>query len=274
MPTDTTPITEERKPAVLAEDEQVTLTCPDCHKTMVRTIEAGTSQFAARLMRKLTVMLCSPCAARAEAEAAEEERLRLRRGREQSCGLPRELRGLTWDSYSTERRGSGGALRAAQAWAAGTHEKRGVMLVGGVGVGKTRLAATALWQLLDRRPATFVNVAELIVRLTASFGDKDRAEALRTLTGKGALVLDDLDKISPSMTVLSHLYTAIDGRVQAGAPLFVTTNLTPQQLRDRLARPGRGEDADQRTVAADAIMSRLLGHCTVHKIDGADGRRA
>jgi DNA replication protein DnaC len=243
-----------------------------CGATVERLIPKGTNAIAAKLMRAMAFM-CDDCIDREKAREEREEHLRIRRLHEGSCGLDRELRGLTWGSYQTHRKGALGAVRAAQAWAAGEHEKPGLLLVGSYGVGKTRLAATACWAMLDRRPCAFVNVADLIARMGAGFGDKDREAALRVLTGRGALVLDDVDKLAPSLAVLSQLYTAIDGRVRSGAPLLVTTNLTPSRLLERLARPGRGEDEDQRRTMAEAIHDRLLGHCTVHGIEGESGRR-
>jgi DNA replication protein DnaC len=261
------------EPELTERDEVVERPCTRCGVGVSVTIPAGSSEVAAKVMRSLG-LVCEPCGVALDREADERERSALRREHERTCGLAAELRGLTFDSYDTSRKGAAGAKRAALAWSRGEHEKPGVMLVGGIGVGKTRLAATALWALLDRRPCGFVNVPDLIIRMGAGFGDRAREDALKTLTGKDALVLDDLDKIAPSLSVLSHLYTAIDGRLRAGAPLFVTTNVPPAKLLERLARPGRGDDEEQRRVTAEAIHSRLLGHCTVHGIQGEDGRRA
>lgn len=259
---------------VSTEDEVLSTPCvAGCGTTVTRTIPAGYTERAAKIMRGIPLM-CAVCIDADERAQRDRERERMRRGREDRCLLPRGLRSLTWESYETHRKGAAGALVAAQALATGKHEKCGAMFVGPVGVGKTRLAATCAWAMLDRCELRYVNVADLMTKLTAAFGDGARAEALKVLTGRTALVLDDLDKINPTQTVLAHLYTAIDGRVQNGAPLIVTTNLMPGKLREKLARPGRGEDAEARAVIADSIVSRLLGHCTVHGIDGEDGRRS
>lgn len=276
---------------VTQQDETIVRPCPKCGTDVSRTIPAGTRTALAKMLRGVELM-CASCADADDKVEREREHLRLRRQREDRCQLPHVLRGLTFESYNTDRVGAGGALAAARGWSQGKHEKPGLLIVGPVGVGKTRLAATALWAALgdwENRPLVddpdvdaplpgrdvrYVNVAELIVKLSASFGDRERGEALRLLTGKGALVLDDLDKVNPSQQVLAHLYTAIDGRVQAGAPLIVTTNLDPKALVEKFARPGRGEDPAERRVAAEAIVSRLIGHCTVHGIQGADGRRS
>lgn len=289
----------EKLDRVLTQDEVSTFPCPGCGTELEKSIPAGTTERMARLFRHIT-FTCEECGAAETAVARQREHEAIRRKNEQTCMLPPELRGLTWDGYDTGRKGAAGALAAAQAWSRGLHEKRGLFIVGPVGVGKTRLAATACWAALGdyvdpRRKqiaqtaaaqrgdepedpiagiaVTYVNVAELIVKLQAGFGDKDRAEALRILTGKGAIVLDDLDKLNVTQTVLAHLYAAVDGRVQSGAPMIVTTNLPPQALLRKLSNPGRNDDADERRVMAESIVSRLLGHCTVHGIEGNDVRR-
>jgi DNA replication protein DnaC len=269
-------------------DETLHKRCPGCDGTVEVVIPKGSAMVTARLMHAFSVM-CTACAEADDAREMERERLRIRERNISNCQMPPELRRLSFDSYDTSRKGAANALAAARAWSLGQHERRGIMLCGPVGVGKTRLAATAAWAAMGefqrkrrrRDGATlvpgvgvrWVNVADLIVKLGAAFGDKDRAEALRILTGRGGIVLDDLDKINPSQFVLSHLYTAIDGRMQHAAPMFVTTNLFPDQLREKLARRMGREDAEERRVIAESIVSRLTGYCTVHGITGPDGRQ-
>lgn len=256
---------------VTTEEERIVDPCPGCGKSIERVIPAGMSVAVTSILRKV-VLTCDVCAAAAEArEEAAKARIE-RKSREDECGLPPMLRRLTWESYDTTRPGAEAAKAAMHEWALGVAGKRGLMLVGPVGVGKTRGAATATWEALDRYALRYVNVADLIIKTQAAFGDRDRQVALRILTGRGPIVLDDLDKVNPSMHVLAHLYAAIDGRVQAGAPMFVTTNLDPRSLLAKFARVRPGEDAAERLVTAEAIVSRLVGHCRVVRISGADGR--
>jgi DNA replication protein DnaC len=252
----------------IPEDRVLDRSCVGCGEAVRLTIPAGTvarvAAFVARMQPE-----CEACVARREAEEQLAEGRRLRRQRVDAAGMPPALRGLSWESYKLDRPGGREAVRAAVAWARGEAPKRGLLVSGPVGVGKTRLAATAAWELMLRRDVRWVSVPDLIIRLGASFGDADRARAMKVLTGRGALVLDDLDKIKPSTWVLNNLFTAIDARYQAGAPLLVTTNLAVSELAAYFA----GRDDPERKIAADAIVSRLWEHCVVGRIEGRDRRR-
>jgi DNA replication protein DnaC len=253
-------------------EEKAVKTCTTCGAEVHVTLPAGIPRSLAGALLRMGIE-CEPCTETREADEKREEAERLRRHRLDASHLPEALRGLSWESYNTDRRGAANALAVARAWADGTGEKPGLMLCGSVGVGKTRLAATAAWAMLAHRSVRWVSVPELIVHIGAGFGDGDRARAMKVLTGSGALVLDDLDKVTASTWVLSNLFTAIDRRVQAGAPLLVTTNLSPKQLVDKFTAAHR-PDADERRIAAEAIVSRLVGHCRIQGIDGHDGRRS
>lgn len=257
---------------VTTADEVLERPCPSCDTPVRVTIPAGSLIAAARFVRGLRAE-CDTCSERREAKLTAEADERSRNQRAERSNLPKPLRGLSWDSYRTDDPrwpNAANALLAARAWADGTASRRGLWVAGPVGVGKTRLAVTAAWEMLLRRDVRYVNVPDLITMLSASFGDKDRALALKVLTGRGALVLDDMDKIPPSTNVLAHLYTAVNSRYDSGAPVFITTNLEPAQLRDFLA--GKQEDA-QRITTAESIVSRLLEMCNVGTVKGPDRRR-
>lgn len=232
---------------------EVRVRCRFCRCELpLRSEEAPTElglKFAA-----VNVWICDPCdeaqereSERTETEAARRERLRV-------SGLPETLRGLKWSDMSH----SGRAVEAARRWAQ-IEDPGGVCLHGSTGVGKTRLAATTAWHRLQRWPIRWVSVSVLMAQLDAAWNDQDRRDALKVLTGSGALVLDDLDKVVPSERGRNHLFTAIDARVQAGAPLLVTMNSSLSGLAEKFGDP---------------IASRLGGYCrgAIFDLQGPDRR--
>lgn len=165
-----------------------------------------------------------------------------------NSGLPTALRGT---KLPDDQLG-----QVAAKWVAG--EFSTLVLTGAVGVGKTYLAAGATWAFLQSRPIHWVSVARMMLQLRASFGDDDRAKALKVLTGTGPLVLDDLDKVNPTEDGRASVFTAIDTRIEEQAPLLVTTNLELTEIGKRYGDP---------------VMSRLRsGH--VVKMTGPDRRLA
>lgn len=201
------------------------------------------------------IALCPECSNRIDEESERERTEAAIRERIRESQLPADLRGFTFEEMIAKGK-RGEVIEAARTWASGKG-KRGILLHGRAGAGKTRLAATAAWERLQTRPIRYVSVAILIAQISASFSDKGRAEAVGVLVGKGPLVLDDLDKVAPSEWIRGQLFTAIDARVQAGSALLVTTNLEPVKLRERYG---------------EAITSRLLGYCDVHELVGPDYR--
>ncbi len=207
--------------------------------------------------------MCDECAARGEAEqlAAEQE---ARRKQERAdvdrrvAALPDRHRHVSLDDLQHDAANEA-AFRAARAWGAG--ELRGLMLCGQVGAGKTTLAAGAARMLMARRPVAWAPVPTLLANALRAFDSDERHTAMSAITGAGALVLDDLDKVRVTEWASAQLFAAVDARYAANAPLLVTSNLTPGEISDRLF----GE-------FGDAVASRLVEHCRVVVIDGADRR--
>lgn len=193
--------------------------------------------------------LCGEEQEREERRRAEQDRFeeRLR-----TSGLPAGLHGFDYSGFT-----HAAAVNAAKQWASG--EIPGLCLTGSVGVGKTRLAAAATWERLHGKGTKWVSVARLLTQLRSGFGDNAKAEASSIVAGKGAIVLDDLDKVNPTDYGREVIFATLDGRVEEGAPLLVTTNLPPSEIGERLG---------------DAVMSRLVGYCRVVEMGGEDRRVA
>lgn len=198
---------------------------------------------------------CSDPATRSCSECKEYEALKResrRADRIERSGLPRDLRYLSLLGASSPAAGN-----AARKWASG--EIKGLCLTGPVGVGKTWLAAAAAWARLQNYGVKWVSVARLMTQLRAGFGSEMKTQADKIVAGTGAIVLDDLDKVNPTDYGREVLFAAMDGRVEEGAPLLVTTNKAVSELSEKLGDP---------------IASRLAGYCEVIRMVGEDRRLA
>jgi DNA replication protein DnaC len=150
----------------------------------------------------------------------------------------------------------GEAFEACQALLRG--ERWCVFMRGGPGRGKTHLAkATVRARLEAGGTALFRKVPRLLDdlrdtynRVNRTHDEEEQARSWNSLSGQleimrstGLLVLDDFGAQKPTEWASEKLYTVIDDRYEARAPLIVTTNVRPseeaehERTLDRLA-PG------------------------------------
>lgn len=237
--------------------------CGGPSTTTEREVREGPfADIAARLAR------CERCADLDAQDAAAEEEADRERERRQCAdrllrrravsGIPEALQAITFDRLPDV---PAQVVDDARRWSAS--HLRGVLLEGTVGVGKTWTAAAALWAMTERRPGRWESAPALLANLGLGFGNRAHDEAVGTLASSSPLVLDDLDKVRPTEYGAEQVYVAIDGRVTAGAPLLVTTNLPLDDLACRWPQP-----------YGEAIASRLHGYCVRHSIAGHDLRSA
>ena len=137
-------------------------------------------------------------------------------------------------------------------------EGRGLILMGGCGVGKTHLAVSALLEIIQSgKPGKllFSNFQDLIQNIQASFGDdeaRSKTEILRPLLEADLLVLDELGSQKPSVFVHDILYHVINRRYNDERATIFTTNFT-DDLAERIG---------------DRLRSRLYEMCEEVKLTG------
>jgi DNA replication protein DnaC len=249
--------------------------CQDCKRERVldcREVEEadGTITRTAAPPNRMAVqmadlILCERCGVESSRREAEERDTRMRAAYVLASGMPAPLVADAAWSALIEEAGTPGAtaqrrsaIEVARAWAQTRKPGKGLLLYGPAGSGKTRLAATAAVERMKHSPIRWISVGVLMAQLDGAWNDAERQDALKVLTSKGPVVLDDFDKAVPNARFQAALFTSLDKREQSGAALIVTTNLPPDQLARTFSEP---------------IVSRLQGMCVSLPYPGPDMRR-
>jgi len=137
---------------------------------------------------------------------------------------------------------------------------KGLLFFGGVGTGKTFIAACIANALIDRGYDCLVTNFSRLVN-TVQGMRSGRQEYMDGLNAFDLMVIDDLAAERDTDFVAEIVYNIIDGRKRAGLPIIVTTNLTAEELKS---------PADTKRAR---IYSRLMEMCIPVEVNGADRRK-
>ncbi|SMP38323.1 ATP-binding protein [Anoxynatronum buryatiense] len=160
-------------------------------------------------------------------------------------------------------------LRYVEAWPEMKTCNIGLMLLGNPGVGKSFAAFAVANELISRHREVVIAVSAmgLLARIRETFNRQDREaeiDIIRTLENASLLVLDDLGSEQKTDWATAMLYQIIDNRYRSGKPLLITTNLSLQQLQQKLT----GYDQVVRTY------DRLMEMCQPITVKGPSQRAA
>jgi hypothetical protein len=155
-----------------------------------------------------------------------------------------------------ERTTFGMSRHAERLRASGRHMRRGLLMHGPPGVGKTLTAMYLATQMPDRT----------VVLLTAgSMGTVSTSVDLATALAPAIVILEDVDLVAmersmePTNAILFELLNAMDGLDADHDVLFVLTTNAPERIEPALAaRPGRIDQAVQLPLPDAEGRRRLL----------------
>jgi DNA replication protein DnaC len=141
-------------------------------------------------------------------------------------------------------------------------ERRNVVLIGGVGTGKTHLAtALAIAACQRGLRVRFLTAAELTTALVEAKAQDRLSRKIEHFARFDMIVLDEVGYV-PFDRVGADLLFSFISRVYERRSVVVTTNLPF----------GRWSEVFHDTTAAAAVIDRIVHHATVLKTDGESYR--
>lgn len=191
---------------------------------------------------------------------AKEKRYEVER-RHSVCFQGTNMAGCTFATDDRQRPElSNAAQRYAEQFPQYLKEGKGLLFYGPVGTGKTFLAGCIANAVLAKgykvKMTNFATVADEM------WAVPDKAAYIADLAKYPLLILDDLGVERKSEYMQEMVYKIVNARYVAGAPVIVTTNLTPAELT---------KTAD---IGYRRTYDRLLEKCLPIEVNGRSRRRA
>lgn len=141
---------------------------------------------------------------------------------------------------------------------------RGLLMIGKVGRGKTRLATTIAMEIMQRgHTVKYTSVVSLLDRIKTTYDSSgvNEFEIMEKLSNCSLLILDDYGKEKASEWAEERIFQIINDRYDKCRPLIITTNI------------GLGDIVTRYPWSGEAVVSRLYEICKGVMLQGPDRRR-
>lgn len=113
----------------------------------------------------------------------------------------------------------------------------GLLLIGGVGTGKTHLSVAIMHELMKKNIyGLFITVPDLLQKIRSGFDKKnEQAEAfMQAIQRAQLLILDDLGAEKNNEWTQEQLYMIVNARYESMLPTIITSNCSVEELKIRI----------------------------------------
>jgi DNA replication protein DnaC len=209
-----------------------------------------------------------------------------------SAHIPKRYEHCELSNFTTDFPGADRSVALAQISAArfvqefDPHDGRGLLLVGGIGTGKTHLAVGILKELIATRGSSclFCDYRELLKQIQNSYNDSVKAtelQVLRPVFDAEVLLLDELGAVKPSEWVWDTVSLILNTRYNDNRTTIITTNFADEAAgstaRSSSMSLSPARAATREETLGDRIgermRSRLQEMCRIVRMDGPDFRQ-
>ena len=140
------------------------------------------------------------------------------------------------------------------------NKEKGVLLIGGVGTGKTyELVALMKHLMSEGKRVKFRTFGEICRQIRDAVGDNEYNDLYDRFLRSDVFVIDDLGVENSTPFIKEFIYNLINDMYNNRKILLMTTNLTSSELLNNYTQ---------------RVVSRLNEMCDVVKLDGNDRRKS
>ena len=219
--------------------------------------------------------------AREEKERKEREHKQTVESNTSVCFEERAMREWNFANDNGRNPGMKFAKHYVEHWKELKKEGHGLLLWGGVGSGKSYMAACIANALLEQEERVLMtNFATII---NGMFSATDKVDYVNAICSYDILIIDDLGVESHSDYRMEGLFNVIDRRVRSGKPMIITTNLTIKEMDetqdlneariyDRIravCQPVQVKGESQRRASRSQMMEMFRGFFNVERKEGS-----